>query len=181
MKRKVLPNLLTIFRVLAIPAVVASFYVSCECARYLTLAIFSLACVTDFFDGYLARVWGAQSRFGKLFDPVADKLMLLSTFVMLVYMDDIGGLSAVCVVVMVCREVLVSGMREFLITVGIGLPVSDMGKLKTLSQMLAAGVLIVGRDEIIVLVGKVLLYAATALSAYSMYLYTRTAVEKTGI
>lgn len=173
--------MLTIFRVLAIPAVVSSFYLDCGCARYVTLAIFLLACATDFLDGYLARIWRVQSKFGRLFDPVADKLAILSAFVMLVYVGRITGPCVACVVVIVCREVLVSGMREFLIAAGISLPVSGMGKLKTVMQMTATGVLIVGDGGTVTRVGEFLLWVAAALSVWSMYRYTRTAIEKTGI
>ncbi|KAF2282092.1 hypothetical protein GH714_042916 [Hevea brasiliensis] len=168
-------------RVLAIPAVVSSFYVGCGCARYVTLTIFLLACATDFLDGYLARMWRAQSKFGRLFDPVADKLIVLSAFIMLVYVGQITGLNVVCVVVIVCREVLVSGMREFFVAAGTSLPVSGMGKLKTVMQMTATGVLVVGDGGVVTRIGELLLWIAAALSVYSMYLYTRTAVEKTGI
>ena len=176
-----MPNALTIFRVLAIPAVVSSFYVDYDYARYVTLVIFLLACATDFLDGYLARAWGAQSRFGRLFDPVADKLIVLSTFVMLVHVGRITGLCVACVVIVVCREVLVSGMREFLIAANINLPVSNVGKFKTVAQMVSTGVLIISDGEVMTRIGEILLWGAACLSVYSMYSYTRTAIEKTGI
>ncbi|SCV66517.1 CDP-diacylglycerol--glycerol-3-phosphate 3-phosphatidyltransferase [Anaplasma phagocytophilum] len=177
--RKIFPNLLTIFRVLAIPAVVASFYINCgACAQYVTLLIFIFACVTDFFDGYLARMWGVQSRFGRIFDPAADKLIVLSTFVMLVYTNKITGIPVLFVIIIMCREVLVSCMREFLIAANISVPVSEVGKVKTVMQMIATALLILNY-EFIVRLGEIFLCIAAILSLHSMCLYTRNAIMET--
>ncbi|MEH0831098.1 CDP-diacylglycerol--glycerol-3-phosphate 3-phosphatidyltransferase [Anaplasma bovis] len=175
--RKILPNLLTVLRVLAIPAVVSSFFASFENAQYVTLCIFLVACITDFLDGFLARMWKVQSRFGRLFDPVADKLIVLSTMVMLVHVGKMSGSAVVFIVIILCREVLVSGMREFLVAAGISLPVSDVGKMKTVVQAIATCFLIL-RDEIASIIGEALLSVAALLSTYSMYLYIRTAMLK---
>ena len=161
--RKILPNLLTVLRVLAIPAVVSSFFASFENAQYVTLCIFLVACITDFLDGFLARMWKVQSRFGRLFDPVADKLIVISTMVMLVYVGKMSGSAVVFIVIIVCREVLVSGMREFLVAAGISLPVSDVGKMKTVVQAVATCFLIL-KDGVASIVGEALLSVAALLS-----------------
>ena len=171
--------MLTIFRVLAIPAVVSSFYLDYLWAQYLTLVIFVTAAITDFFDGYLARMWGVQSKFGRIFDPAADKLIVLSTLVMLVYTGKVSGLSVILVVAIVCREVLVSCMREFLVAANISVPVSDMGKLKTFIQILAISTLILD-CEFTACIGEICLFLAAATAVYSMYLYTRDAMTKIG-
>ncbi|MDB1135310.1 CDP-diacylglycerol--glycerol-3-phosphate 3-phosphatidyltransferase [Candidatus Anaplasma sp. TIGMIC] len=162
--RKILPNLLTVLRVFAIPAVVASFYINCTCAHFVTFLIFIFACITDFFDGYLARRWGVQSRFGRVFDPAADKLIVISTLVMLVHADRISGVSVIFVIVIVCREILVSCMREFLMAAQISIPVSEMGKLKTVTQMIATALLILDDETVTQIISTTLLFLNNAMS-----------------
>ena len=158
---------------------VSSFYLSYSWAQYLTLVIFVTAAITDFFDGYLARMWGVQSKFGRIFDPAADKLIVLSTLVMLVHTGKISGLSVILVVAIVCREILVSCMREFLMAASISVPVNDVGKLKTVIQILAVSTLILD-CEFAACIGEICLFLAAATAVYSMYLYTRDAITKIG-
>ena len=172
--RKIFPNILTVLRVFAIPAVVLSFY---QGAQFVTLVIFMAACITDFFDGYLARRWGVRSKFGRIFDPAADKLVVIATLVMLIHASKITGLSVIFVVIIVCREVFVSSMREFMIASGIGVPVNGVGKLKAATQIVAASLLILN-DELVIRLGEVFLCIAATLSVYSMFLYTKSAVSK---
>jgi cardiolipin synthase len=135
------PNLLTGSRIAAIPALVAAFYVPGDFGQWATCAIFALAAITDFLDGYLARNWSMQSPLGRMLDPIADKLLVGAAILMLVHFDRAPILPAL---VILCREILVSGLREFLAEVHVGLPVSRLAKWKTGVQMVAIAFLIVG-------------------------------------
>ena len=135
------PNLLTGSRIAAIPALVAAFYVPGDLGQWATCVIFTLAAVTDFFDGYLARSWSMQSQLGRMLDPIADKLLVGAAILMLVHFDRAPILPAL---VILCREILVSGLREFLAEVQVGLPVSRLAKWKTAVQMAAIGFLLAG-------------------------------------
>ena len=135
------PNLLTVGRVLAVPALVAAFYLPGDVGMWTTCVIFSLAAITDFFDGYLARSWSMQSSFGRMLDPIADKLLVGAAILMLVHFDRAPILPSL---VILCREIIVSGLREFLAELRVGLPVSRLAKWKTGVQMTALGFLMAG-------------------------------------
>src|SRR3546814_19928176 len=119
-----IPNLLTISRVVAIPVIVALFYVDGPEWQWLACALFSAAAITDYLDGYFARAWREQSAFGRFLDPVADKLLVAAVILMLVAFDRISGLTVIPALVILCREILVSGLRGFLASLPVGLPVS---------------------------------------------------------
>ena len=140
-----LPNVLTFSRVLAIPVVVC-FLLIIEDPQgsWLAFAAYTYACVTDFFDGYLARVWHQQSAFGRFLDPIADKLLIAAVLLVLVGVDRVSDLTVLPAAVILCREILVSGLREFLAEVQVSVPVSTLAKWKTTIQMLALGFLLVG-------------------------------------
>ncbi|MEE8393827.1 MAG: CDP-diacylglycerol--glycerol-3-phosphate 3-phosphatidyltransferase [Rhodospirillales bacterium] len=142
---KKLPNILTFTRIAAIPVVIGLLFMPQPLGNWLALAVYTYACFTDFFDGYLARTLDQYSNLGRFLDPIADKLLVASVLLMLVGIDRIGGLTILPAAVILCREILVSGLREFLAEVKVGLPVSSMAKLKTVIQMLSLGFLIVGR------------------------------------
>ena len=135
------PNLLTGSRIAAIPALVAAFYVPGDFGQWATCAIFAIAAITDFFDGYLARSWSMQSQLGRMLDPIADKLLVGAAILMLVHFDRAPILPAL---IILCREILVSGLREFLAEAQVGLPVSRLAKWKTGVQMVAIAFLIAG-------------------------------------
>jgi len=135
------PNLLTASRILAIPAMVAAFYIPGEFGMWATCAIFAAAAITDYLDGYLARSWSQQSGLGRMMDPIADKLLVGAAILMLVHVDRAPILPAL---VILSREILVSGLREFLAEVQVGLPVSRLAKWKTAVQMTALGFLLAG-------------------------------------
>lgn len=178
MLKKNLPNLLTISRVLAIPAIILSFYIENKYADLITISIFIFACITDFFDGYLARAWKVQSKFGKLFDPIADKLIVVSTIIMLVYKHKINDYTIVPSVIIVCREILVSGLREFLIATNVSLPVSKAGKIKTFLQMVAVVALIVSNYETVQYIGVICLWAAAIITVWSGYNYILAGIKQ---
>ncbi|PPR62882.1 MAG: CDP-diacylglycerol--glycerol-3-phosphate 3-phosphatidyltransferase [Alphaproteobacteria bacterium MarineAlpha4_Bin2] len=141
-----LPNVLTLSRIFVIVPIIGLFWVDGGWPRWATLGLYAAACVTDFFDGYLARARGEISRFGRFLDPVADKLLIASVILMLCAFERITGFEILAAVVILCREILVSGLREFLATLRTGLPVSSLAKWKTTIQMFALGFLIVGSE-----------------------------------
>ncbi|HEX5079959.1 MAG TPA: CDP-diacylglycerol--glycerol-3-phosphate 3-phosphatidyltransferase [Geminicoccaceae bacterium] len=135
------PNLLTASRIVAIPAMVGAFYIPGDFGKWATCAIFTIAAITDYFDGYLARSWSMQSPLGRMLDPIADKLLVGAAILMLVHFGRSPILPAL---VILCREILVSGLREFLAEVRIGMPVSRLAKWKTGVQMTAISFLLAG-------------------------------------
>ncbi len=163
-----LPNLLTISRVLAMPIIIFSFYIESQYTCWITISIFLFACITDFFDGYLARVWDVQSEFGKLFDPIADKLIVTSTIIMLIYKQKIDDFTIIPSIIIVCREILVSGLREYST---IRIPVSKIGKFKTFFQMIAVIMLIINNYSAIKYIGSMCLWIAAITAIWSCYNY----------
>ena len=138
------PNVLTVSRIVAIPVVLVFIYWGGSTGNWLAFAVYTYACITDFFDGYLARAWHQQSAFGRFLDPIADKLLVAGVLFMLVGVETISGLHILPAAIILSREILVSGLREFLAEARVGLPVSLLAKWKTTIQMLALGFLIVG-------------------------------------
>ena len=150
-----LPNLLTYARIIAVPAVVACLYWQAieqggVRLRWVALAIFIAAAITDFLDGYFARIWGQQSTFGRMLDPIADKLLVASCLLMLAADDTIRGWSLWAAIVILCREILVSGLREYLAELRVSVPVTQLAKWKTTVQLVAIGFLLAGQagDEL---------------------------------
>jgi cardiolipin synthase len=139
-----LPNILTLSRIAAIPLVILAFYVDSPAGNWLGFGIYAAACITDYFDGYFARAWSQQSALGRFLDPIADKLLVSALILMLVAVSRISGLVVLPAVVILCRELLVSGLREFLASAQVGVPVSRLAQWKTGVQMLALGFLLVG-------------------------------------
>ena len=173
-----LPNLLTLSRILAIPIVVGTFYVDGDYARWFACALFSAAGVTDWLDGHMARRWAQQSELGRFLDPIADKLLVAATLFMLVARGRLSTEWALLpALVILCREILVSGLREYLAELRVGLPVSRLAKWKTAIQMVAIGVLIVGSAGPsflpVVKIGEMLLWIAALLTLLTGYDYLR--------
>ncbi len=140
-----LPNILTVSRILSIPVLICLLlFVDDPLGIWLAFSAYTYACITDFFDGYLARAWHQQSAFGRFLDPIADKLLVAAVLLALVGIDRISGLLVLPAAVILCREILVSGLREFLAEVDVSVPVSKLAKWKTGIQMLALGFLMVG-------------------------------------
>ncbi|MBL4691796.1 MAG: CDP-diacylglycerol--glycerol-3-phosphate 3-phosphatidyltransferase [Magnetovibrio sp.] len=139
-----IPNILTVSRIVAIPIVVIFLYIGGEWGNWLAFSAYTYACITDFFDGYLARAWHQQSAFGRFLDPIADKLLVAGVLLMLVGAHTITAYHVLPAAIILCREILVSGLREFLAEARVSMPVSLLAKWKTTIQMLALGFLIVG-------------------------------------
>lgn len=174
-----LPNLLTLSRVGAIPLIVALFYVPGDWPRYLACVLFSAAGFTDVLDGYVARSRREVSPMGRILDPIADKLLVVSIIGMLLAFERINGLSVLGAVVILCREILVSGLRELLAELNQRLPVTRLAKWKTVIQMVALGFLIVGdagwRLVPVQTIGEFLLWVAVGLTLVTGYVYCRAA------
>ena len=142
-----LPNILTFSRIFAIPILVCLLlFVSDPTGSWLAFSVYTYACITDFFDGYLARAWHQQSALGRFLDPIADKLLIASVLLVLVGIDRFHGVTVLPAAIILCREILVSGLREFLAEVRVSMPVSSLAKWKTGIQMLALGFLLVGQS-----------------------------------
>lgn len=180
-----LPNLLTVSRILLIPLIVAMFWIDGDVARWVTLGLFITAGVTDYLDGVAARTMGETSNLGKFLDPVADKLLVASILMMLVGFGGIHDLAILPALVILCREILVSGLREFLAGIKVGVPVSKLAKWKTAVQMTAIGFLIVGKAGPTLMdgavtsraVGEVLLWIAALLTIVTGYDYMRAGLR----
>lgn len=178
-----LPNLLTYGRILAIPALVAIlFWPRDDWMRWLALAIYTLAAITDYLDGYIARAWSQQSAIGRMLDPIADKLLVAALLLMLVYTGQIEGWTLWAAIVILCREILVSGLREFLADLKVSVPVSKVAKWKTAAQLFALGFLIAGPagDKVLpgnTQIGIVLLWAAAGLTIYTGWDYFNAGIR----
>lgn len=176
-----LPNLLTLSRIVVIPLVIATFYVDDPLARWVACGLFVAAAVTDWFDGYIARSRNQVSAFGRFLDPIADKLLVAAVLFMLVAFERVSGWSELPALVILLREILVSGLREFLAEVRIGMPVSRLAKWKTGIQMVALPVLLVGPAGPKVLpvqeIGEVCLWVAAALTLITGWDYLRSGLR----
>lgn len=174
-----IPNILTLLRIVLIPVFVLLFYLPVEWARFSCALVFSVAAVTDWFDGYLARRWGQVSPFGAFLDPVADKLMVAVALLLLLQADPIPAL-AIPAAVIIGREITISALREWMAELGARaeVAVSLIGKFKTAVQMVAI-LLLVYQEPVMGIplftVGFVLLYVAALLTLWSMVLYLRAA------
>ena len=177
-----LPNILTLSRIGAIPLLIALFYWDHPLAGWVACGLFTVAGFTDFFDGYLARTRRQHSRLGRMLDPIADKLLVGAVVVMLVAFDKAPVLAAL---VILCRELLVSGLREFLAEISVSVPVSRLAKWKTTIQMFAIGFLLVGEAGpsffhpavTTVLIGEILLWSAVVLTLITGFDYLRVGLR----
>lgn len=174
-----IPLALTMGRVAMIPVVLGLFYVSWPHARQWACVLFTLAGITDWLDGYLARRWNQTSKFGAFLDPVADKLLVAVSLVMLLR-DEPGGVMAVLVAIIIGREITISALREWLAELGqrTKVAVSAIGKVKTGFQMTAIGMLIWQKPFMglpIYQLGYACLFIAAALTVWSMAIYLRAA------
>ena len=180
-----LPNVLTYARIGAVPVVVGLlFWPDDALLRWLAFGIYAAAAITDFFDGYLARMWSQQSSMGRILDPIADKLLIGAVLMMLVYNGAIRSWAVWAAIVILCREMLVSGLREFLAEVHVSVPVSQLAKWKTTVQILALGFLVTGHagDALLPagmtqLIGLILLWIAALFTLYTGYDYFKAGIR----
>lgn len=146
MEKKELPNILTLFRIILIPVIIISFYIPWGFTNIVVASLFLLASITDYFDGYFARLYKVQSNFGKCFDPIADKLLVSVSLLMLTNFSD-SIYILIPSIIIICREILVSGLREFLATLNVGVPVTRLAKWKTAFQMAAITALLLASKD----------------------------------
>ena len=177
-----LPNILTYGRILAIPALVACFFVPGDWGRWTAMWIFIAAGVSDFFDGYLARIWQQTSNIGKMLDPIADKLLVASVLLLVAADGTIAGWSIWAAIIILCREILVSGLREYLAALKVSVPVTRIAKWKTTIQMVAIAFLLAGPagDKVLPYtteMGIGLLWLAAAITLYTGYDYFRAGLK----
>jgi cardiolipin synthase len=190
-----LPNILTYGRIAAVPLVVACMY--CQALlgggpwlRWVALALFIAAGITDFLDGYFARIWGQQSTFGRMLDPIADKLLVASCLLMLAVDGTIKGVTVLAAIVILCREILVSGLREYLAELRVSVPVTQLAKWKTTVQLVAIGFLLAGEagddkasailgheTAVITEIGIGLLWISALVTLYTGWDYFRAGVR----
>jgi cardiolipin synthase (CMP-forming) len=182
-----LPNILTYGRIAAIPIVVGCMFAQSILdgglwLRWLALAVFIVAGISDFLDGYFARIWEQQSSLGRMLDPIADKLLVSSCLLMLAAEDTIHGWSLFAAIVILCREILVSGLREYLAELRVSVPVTRLAKWKTTLQLVAVGFLIAGDagDAVVPVVTKIgimLLWLSALLTLYTGWDYLQAGLH----
>lgn len=189
MKKQIfsLPNLLTYGRIIAVPLVVLCFFLegrlkSSDPARWSAFVIFLIASITDFFDGYLARIWQQTSDFGRMLDPIADKLLVSACLLLLAADGTIAGWTLWAAIIILCREILVSGLREYLAELKVSVPVSRMAKWKTAAQLTALSFLLIGPAgekflPHITLLGLTLLWIAAILTLITGWDYFRAGLK----
>jgi len=178
-----LANCLTYGRLVAVPIVVALLYWPVEhTARFAALGVYILAAITDYLDGYVARTYDQSSALGRMLDPIADKLLVAACLLMLAADTTIHGWTLWAAIVILCREILVSGLREYLAELKVGVPVSRVAKWKTTLQLVAIGFLVAGPAGETILPGTVqtgtyLLWIAAALTLYTGWDYMRAGIK----
>lgn len=182
-----LPNILTYGRIIGVPLIVLCFFIEgkldgSDTARWLALAVFTVASITDFLDGYLARIWEQTSALGKMLDPIADKLLVSACLLLLAADGTIAGWTIWAAIIILSREILVSGLREYLAELRVSLPVTKIAKWKTTIQMIAIGFLLAGPagDKILpytTQIGLGMLWIAAVITLYTGYDYFRAGLR----
>jgi cardiolipin synthase len=190
-----LPNILTYGRIAAIPVVVGCIYAQSIMdgplwLRWVAVAVFIAAGVTDYLDGYYARIWNQQSAFGRMLDPIADKLLVASCLLMLAADGIIHGWSLWAAIIILCREILVSGLREYLAALRVSVPVTKLAKWKTTLQLVAIGFLLAGDagdlavsaisteiGPLVTEIGLFLLWTSALITIYTGYDYFRAGIH----
>ena len=182
-----IPNMLTYGRILAVPLIVLCFFIEgrlhgSDFARWTALAIFSLASVTDFLDGYLARIWDQTSNIGRMLDPIADKLLVSAILLLIAADGTIAGWTIWAAIIILCREILVSGLREYLAEIKVSVPVTLLAKWKTTIQMVAIAFLLAGPagDKIVPYtteIGITLLWISAVVTLYTGWDYFRSGLK----
>ena len=185
MLRKI-PNILTIGRIIIVPFFVLAFYLPGFYGDLTAFTLFVIASFTDFLDGMLARMMGEESKLGELLDPIADKIIVATALILLVMSGTIRHYEVIAAIIILTREILISGLREFLARGQIKLPVTNLAKLKTFLQMLAIALLLTGKTGNKILnfqdynaqtIGIILLWLSAFLTLYTGYEYLRKGID----
>jgi cardiolipin synthase len=177
-----LPNILTLSRIVAVPLLVLMLWPGGGWLRYaFAFGLYCLMGITDYFDGYVARARGAVSRLGAFLDPIADKIMVAAVILMLVFVRIVPGVHVIAALIILIREIAVSGLREFLASLQVSVPVSRLAKWKTTFQLVALGALILGgalpQWPWVHLAGITSLWAAALLTLITGWDYLRTGLK----
>ena len=185
MKIKI-PNILTIGRIIIVPFFVISFFLPGFYGEIIPFLLFILASFTDFLDGLLARLYKEESKLGELLDPIADKIIVSTALILLVMNETIQNYEVIAAIIILTREILISGLREFLSDIRIKMPVSSLAKVKTFIQMFSIAILLTGEtgnkiinfeDYNAQTVGIILLWLSAFLTLYTGYDYVRKGIE----
>ncbi|MDG2954716.1 CDP-diacylglycerol--glycerol-3-phosphate 3-phosphatidyltransferase [Bisgaard Taxon 10/6] len=170
------PTFLTLFRVVLIPFFIIAFYLPTDWSPFVATAIFFIASITDWFDGYLARKWKQTTRFGAFLDPVADKVIVAAALVLVVEYYHVFWIT-IPAIIMISREIIISALREWMAEIGsrTTVAVSWIGKVKTTAQMLALGGLLWRYNPTMEILAIILLYVAAILTIWSMLQYLKAA------
>ena len=183
---KKIPNILTIGRIIIVPFFVLAFYLPGLYGDLTAFALFVIASFTDFLDGMLARMMGQESKLGELLDPIADKIIVATALILLVMSGTIRHYEVIAAIIILTREILISGLREFLARGQIKLPVTNLAKLKTFLQMVAIALLLTGETGNRILnfqdynaqtIGIILLWLSAFLTLYTGYEYLRKGID----
>ena len=185
MLRKI-PNILTIGRIIIVPFFVLAFYLPGFYGDLTALILFIVASFTDFLDGMLARMLGEESKLGELLDPIADKILVAAALILLVMNGTIKNYEVIAAIIILTREILISGLREFLAKGSITMHVTSLSKLKTFIQMVAIAILLTGESGNKVInfqdynaqtIGIILLWLSAFLTLYTGYDYFRKGID----
>ena len=185
MLRKI-PNILTIGRIIIVPFFVLAFYLPGFYGDLTACVLFIIASFTDFLDGMLARMMGEESKLGELLDPIADKIIVATALILLVMSGTIRHYEVIAAIIILTREILISGLREFLARGQVKLPVTNLAKLKTVLQMIAIALLLTGETGNKILnfqdynaqtIGIILLWLSAFLTLYTGYEYLRKGID----
>ena len=185
MLRKI-PNILTIGRIIIVPFFVLAFYLPGFYGDLTACVLFVIASFTDFLDGMLARMMSEESKLGELLDPIADKIIVATALILLVMSGTIRHYEVIAAIIILTREILISGLREFLARGQIKLPVTNLAKLKTFLQMVAIALLLTGETGNRILnfqdynaqtIGIILLWLSAFLTLYTGYEYLRKGID----
>ena len=184
MKLKI-PNILTIGRIIIVPIFVLTFFIPGFFGDLIPFFLFALASFTDYLDGLLARMFREESKLGELLDPIADKILVAAALILLVMNETIKNYEVIAAIIILTREILISGLREFLAKGKIKLPVSNLAKLKTILQMVSIALLLSGetgnkiinfQDYNAQTIGIILLWLSAALTLFTGYEYMRKGI-----
>ena len=183
---KKIPNILTVGRILIVPFFVLAFYLPGFYGDLTALILFIIASFTDFLDGMLARLLGEESKLGELLDPIADKIIVATALILLVMDGTIRHYEVIAAIIILTREILISGLREFLAKGKVNMPVSGLAKLKTFLQMFAISILLLGQtgnklinfqDYNAQTIGIIILWLSAFLTLYTGYDYLRKGID----
>tara|TARA_B100000686_G_scaffold181105_1_gene188045 strand:+ start:51 stop:620 length:570 start_codon:yes stop_codon:yes gene_type:complete len=185
MKLKI-PNILTIGRIILVPVFIGTYFLPGAMGDWIPFFIFVLASFTDFLDGLLARLYKEESKLGELLDPVADKIIIASALILLVMDSTIESYEVIAAIIIMIREILISGLREFLAKVQVAIPVTPLAKYKTFIQMFSIAILLTGESGNKIVnfgdynaqsIGIILLWLAAFLTIYTGYDYVRKKIH----